>query len=60
MVKDIESFRAELQLGGLGNLRVFQQRHVGIVDAGSGKEAAVCIPNLAQWFGNEIVRIEVG
>ena len=60
MIEDIECFGAELQLFCLGNLRVFQQCHVGIVYAGSRKKAPVCISNLAQWFGNEIVRIEVG
>src|ERR1035437_8950188 len=60
MIEDVESFRAELELLGFLDLGVLQQREIEVVDAGSDKEPAHLISDLAKRLLHKVVWIEVG
>jgi len=60
MIEDVESFRAELEFVGVLDLGILQQREIEVVDAGSDKEPAHRISDLAKRLLHKVVWIEVG
>ncbi len=60
VVRNIERFDSELKNLAFSNVRVFKERHVEIVEARTGEEAAVSVSELADGFGGEVCRVEIG
>ena len=59
MIEDIEGFCTEHRLFFPIDMKRLLKRHIVVIDAWARKEAAHGISNLAKWFSDEIVGIEV-
>lgn len=60
MIEYVEGLKPELQTRALGDLRILEQRHVVVIDAGSGEEAAARSAKLTEGIEREVTRVEVG
>src|SRR5882762_6176870 len=60
VVEGVEGLGPKLQVHSLLDSRVFQQCCIPVIEAGSGEESPVRVPNLAQVFRSKERLIEVG